>query len=28
MDGKTISMDIFIPKDKHEVKISGIRNQL
>ena len=28
MDGKTISMNIFIPKDKHEVKISGIRNQL
>jgi hypothetical protein len=27
-DGKTISMDIFIPKDKHEVKISGIRNHL
>jgi hypothetical protein len=26
-DGKTISMNIFIPKDKHEVKISGIRNQ-
>jgi hypothetical protein len=25
-DGKTISMNIFIPKDKHEVKISGIRN--
>ena len=28
MDGKTISMNIFIPKDKHELKISGIRNQL
>ncbi|HET7644165.1 MAG TPA: hypothetical protein VFK40_11695 [Nitrososphaeraceae archaeon] len=28
MDGKTISMNIFIPKDKHEVKISGIRNHL
>jgi len=28
MDGKTINMNIFIPKDKHEVKISGIRNQL
>jgi hypothetical protein len=28
MNGKTISMDIFIPKDKHIVKISGIRNQL
>jgi hypothetical protein len=28
MSGKTISMDIFIPKDKHVVKISGIRNQL
>ena len=28
MDGKTIIMNIFIPKDKHEVKISGIRNQL
>jgi hypothetical protein len=28
MDGKTISMNIFIPKDKHEVKISGIRNQI
>lgn len=27
MDGKTINMNIFIPKDKHEVKISGIRNQ-
>jgi hypothetical protein len=27
-DGKTISMDIFIPQDKHEVKISGIRNHL
>jgi hypothetical protein len=25
-NGKTISMDIFIPQDKHEVKISGIRN--
>ena len=25
-NGKTISMDIFIPKDKHELKISGIRN--
>lgn len=28
MNGKTISIDIFIPKDKHVVKISGIRNQL
>jgi hypothetical protein len=28
MNGKTINMDIFIPKDKHIVKISGIRNQL
>jgi hypothetical protein len=28
MDGKTINMNIFIPKDKHEIKISGIRNQL
>ena len=28
MDDKTISMNIFIPKDKHEVKITGIRNQL
>ena len=28
MDSNTISMNIFIPKDKHEVKISGIRNQL
>ena len=28
MDGKTINMNIFIPKDKHELKISGIRNQL
>ena len=28
MDGKTISMNIFIPKYKHELKISGIRNQL
>jgi hypothetical protein len=27
-NGKTISIDIFIPKDKHIVKISGIRNQL
>ena len=25
-DGKTISIDIFIPQEKHEVKISGIRN--
>ena len=25
-NGKTISMAIFIPKDKHELKISGIRN--
>jgi len=28
MNGKTISIDIFIPKDKHILKISGIRNQL
>ena len=28
MDGKTINMNIFIPKDKHELKISGIRNQI
>jgi hypothetical protein len=28
MNGKTISIDIFIPKDKHVVKISGIRNQV
>ena len=28
IDGKTINMNIFIPKDKHEVKISGIRNHL
>jgi hypothetical protein len=27
-DGKTISMDIFIPQEKHEVKISGIRNTI
>jgi hypothetical protein len=28
MNGKTISINIFIPKDKHVVKISGIRTQL
>lgn len=28
MNGKTITIDIFIPKDKHVLKISGIRTQL
>jgi len=27
-DGKTINMKIFIPKDKHELKISGVRNPI
>ena len=28
MDGKTIVMEMFIPPDKHEVKISGIKDKI